>query len=504
MEVKGMEKTTEINELKSEKMKELQTDIAIIGGGPGGLAAALQAAQLGVTSIVLDKRDRLGGVMMGGTGPFAAGTIQQRRERKTLTPEDAFEFFMNFTHWQTDPGLVAAFVGKSAETIQWLEALGCSFEHVVCYIDGGYHTWHENDMSKGFITDHLWAAAKALGVTAMTKTKATKILMKDGRAVGVCAVDDAGVQYRIRSKAVIVSTGGFGSNPEMVKKYTKYELGKNLVCGSTLTDGDGLKMMWEAGAAKDRMMMDAHVSLIDPKLAGAAGVSNDFDAFKQPNLMVNQSGKRFTNEAVMHNGAYAINIVSQQEDLCGYMILTDEIVAKYKKEGMPILLPLKPPFQNEYADWPKNFEKSLAEVVDRSDDVFEADTIRELALSAGIDPGQLEDTVREYNEICDQKQDRQFFKKPEYLLPIRGKKYYMARYRASSFCSLGGVKIDKNASVLDTRQAVIPGLYAAGNDACSICLDTYSFFTAGLTSSFALNMGRIAAQSAVGFIKKAR
>lgn len=484
------------------KMNELKTDIAIIGGGPGGLAAALQAAQLGITSIVLDKRDRLGGVMMGGTGPFAAGTIQQRRERKTLTPEDAFSFFMNFTHWQTDPGLVAAFVGKSAETIQWLEALGCGFDHVVCYIDGGYHTWHENDMSKGFITDHLWEAAKVLGVTAMTQTKATEILMKDGRAVGVRAVDEQGEEYRIEAKAVIVSTGGFGSNPEMVKKYTKYELGKNLVCGSTLTDGDGLRMMWAVGAAKDRMMMDAHVSLIDPKLAGAAGVSNDFDAFKQPNLMVNKSGKRFTNEAVMHNGAYAINIVSQQEELCGYMILTDEIVAKYKKEGMSILLPLKPPFQEEYADWPKNFEASLAEVVDRSEDVFEADSIEGLARCAGLDPAQLAETVREYNQLCDQKEDRQFFKKAEYLLPIRGKKYYMARYRASSFCSLGGVKIDKKAQVLDERQAAIPGLYAAGNDACSICMDTYSFFTAGLTSSFALNMGRIAAESAVEFIRQ--
>ena len=191
-------------------------------------------------------------------------------------------------------------------------------------------------------------------------------------------------------------------------------------------------------------------------------------------------------------------------DLMLFRGMADQSIHEYivnKKEGMPILLPLKPPFQNEYADWPKNFEKSLAEVVDRSDDVFAADTIRELAVNAGIEPGQLEDTVREYNEICEQKQDRQFFKKPEYLLPIRGKKFYMARYRASSFCSLGGVKIDKKASVLDTHQTAIPGLYAAGNDACSICMDTYSFFTAGLTSSFALNMGRIAAESAAEFIR---
>lgn len=484
-------------------MEHLKTDIAIVGGGPGGLAAALQAAQLGVKSIVFDKRDRLGGVMMGGTGPFAAGTIQQKRQRKTLTPEDAFDFFMNFTHWQTNPELVAAFVGKSAETIEWLEQVGCGFENVVCYIDKGYHTWHENDMSKGFITDNIWKEAKKLGVQAILNTKVERILTKDGRISGIYAVDEkTGEEYTVESKAVIVSTGGFGSNPEMVKKYTKFELGKNIICGSTLTDGDGLKMMWDVGAVQGKMMMDAHVSLIDKNLAGKAGVSNDFDAFKQPNLMVNKSGKRFTNEAVMHNGAYAINIVSQQEDLCGYMILTDVIVDYYKKHGLDILLPMKPPFQSEYADWPKNFEKSLAEVLDKSDDVFVADSIGELAVQAGIDPTQLEKTVEEYNKICDQGEDHHFFKNRQYLRPIRGSKYYMARYRASSFCSLGGVEINGNAQVLGEDNNPIPGLYAAGNDACSICLDTYSFFTSGLTSSFALNMGRIAAENAVKNINK--
>lgn len=336
----------------------------------------------------------------------------------------------------------------------------------------------------------------------MLNTQAKKILMEDGRAVGVLAVDAEGEEYTIKAKAVVVSTGGFGSNPEMVKKYTKFELGKNIICGSTLTDGDGLKMMWEAGAMQGKMMMDAHVSLIDKNLAGKAGVSNDFDAFKQPNLMVNKAGKRFTNEAVMHNGAYAINIVSQQEGLCGYMILTDKIVNRYKENGLEVLLPLKPPFQDEYADWPRNFEASLSEVVDRSDDVFAADNIRELALQAGIDPDSLEKTVEEYNLLCEKGEDRQFFKDPKYLLPIRGEKYYMARYRASSFCSLGGVEINGRAEVLDQNRAPIDGLYAAGNDACSICMDTYSFFTSGLTSSFALNMGRIAAESAAEYMKR--
>ena len=485
-------------------MKELKTSIAIVGGGPGGLAAALQAAQLGVKSIIFDKRDRLGGVMFGGTGPFAAGTIQQRRAREKFTAQDAFRFFMEWSHWQTDPALVAAFVSKTADTIRWLEDVGCEFENVVCYVNGGYHTWHENSMSKGFISDNIWKAASALGVEAYLNTKVTKLLKENGKVCGLLAEDKDGEQYRVRADAVVVSTGGFGSNPEMVREFTPYELGKTIVQGAALTDGEGLKMMWEVGAFQDRqrMMMDAHVNLIDPALKNPAGmVSNDFDAFKQPNLMVNSAGKRFTNEAVMHNGAHAINVVRQQGEIGAYMILSDEIVDVYRKNGYDVLLPLKPPFQDKHADWPERFEEAVAEVDGKSEDVHCADSIRELAEKAGIDPDALEQTVAEYNAACDAGFDQAFLKEREYLRPIRGKRFFIARFRASAFCSMGGVQINARAEVLDKDKQPIPGLYASGNDANNLCYDTYSFYTSGLTSSFALNMGRIAGESAVAAIR---
>ena len=484
-------------------MKQLNTDIAIVGGGPGGLAAALAAAQLGVKSIIFDKRDHLGGVMMGGTGPFAAGTIQQRRMRINFTATDAFNFFMNFTHWQTDPGLVAAFVGKSADTIKWLESIGCEFENVVNYIQGGFHTWHENNMEKGFIADNIWKAAKELGVEAYVNTKVTKILKEDGKVCGILAVDNDGEEYEVSAKAVVVSTGGFGSNPDMVREFTPYELGQNIVQGAKMTDGDGLKMMWEVGAKqdKDRMMMDAHVGMIDPALFGGAGPSNDFDAFKQPNLLVNKAGKRIANEEVMNNGAYAINVVRQQDEIGAYMILTDEIVKLYMEDGYPYVLPLKPPFQSAHADWPTRFEERCQEVDGKSVDVFVGDSLEEAAVKAGINVDALVKTVENYNAACDAGEDKELFKNPKYMNAIRGKKFYIGRFRASAFCSLGGVVINGKSEVKDDNNCVIPGLYAAGNDANSICLDTYSFFTSGLTSSFALNMGRIAGENAVAYIK---
>ncbi len=482
-------------------MKKLVTDIAIVGGGPGGLAAALAAAQLGKKSIIFDKRERLGGVMWGGTGPFAAGTIQQRRMRINFSAEDAFNFFMDFSHWQTDPELVAAFVGKSADTIKWLENVGCEFENVVNYIQGGFHTWHENNMAKGFISDNIWKAAKELGVEAYLNTKVTKILMEDGKACGILAVDNDGEEYEVSSKAVVVSTGGFGSNAEMVREYTPYELGKNVVQGAGMTDGEGLKMMWEVGAKKDTksMMMDAHVNMIDPVLK-EGGSGNDFDAFKQPNLLVNKAGKRIANEEVMNNGSYAINVVRQQEEIGAYMILTDEIVKIYMEDGYPYVLPLKPPFQDAHADWPTAFEARCAEVDGKSVDVFVGDSIEEVAAKAGIDVETLVKTVEEYNAACDAGVDKKFLKKSKYMNPIRGKKFYVGRFRASAFCSLGGVIINGKSEVLDDNRKPIPGLYASGNDANNICFDTYSFFTSGLTSSFALNMGRIAGESAVEYI----
>ncbi len=476
----------------------LQTDIAIVGGGPGGLAAALAAAQLGAKVLVFEKKDRLGGAMNGGTGPFAVETIQQRRLQRVVTKEEAFRFFMDYTHWQVEPGLVAAYVNKSADTIKWLEKVGCVFEGLNAYIEGGNHTWHVFNPEHGFITDLIWQEAERLGVVAYTSCQVERLLLEDGKITGLQAKNAAGETLTVHAPAVVISTGGFGDNAEMVEKYTPYVLGKTIVSMTKGCDGDGLNMAWEAGAAKGYMFYDAFVGILTPPFGGPGGFCAELRSLRQPNLMVNERCERFTDETALSNGAYGINTVRRQPGGCAYMILTDTIVDTYREEGFPITLPSKDPFTNQYTDWPDHFEEKMAQIVGSklSPDLFQADSVEELAKQMGLCPDQLAATVAAYNAYCDAGEDPVFHKRRSYLKPIRGKVYYGARLYANSFGTLGGLNINGNAQVLDEEGLPIPGLYAAGNDANTICMDSYCFGMPGHTSGFAFNTGRIAAESA--------
>lgn len=486
-------------------MEKRYTDIAVVGGGPGGLAAALAAAQLGSKVMVFEKKDRLGGAVGGGTGPFAVETIQQRRLQRVVTKGEAFKYFMDYTHWQAHPGLVAAYVNKSADTIRWLEDLGCVFEGLYAYIEGGNHTWHGYDMmaSGGIsITDHIWQEARRLGTEALVNCPAVRLIKEGGAVCGVIVLKD-GQEMEIRAKAVVISTGGFGNNAEMVRKYTPYILGETLSTMTVMCDGDGLNMAWAVGAAQGRMFYDAYAGILAPHLGGPGGFRAELRSLRQPNLLVNQRAERFTDETAMSNGAYGINVIRQQPGGCAYMIITDTIVDKYKKEGFPITMPCKDPFTNQYSDWPDNFEGRMQEIIERkeSPDLFMADTIEALADQMGLDVEKLRQTVDAYNAMCDASDDAVFHKRKAYLNPIRGSTYYAARLFANSFGTLGGLNINERAEVLNDSGEPIRGLYAAGNDANTICLDSYCFGMPGHTSGFALNTGRIAGETAATAVR---
>ena len=484
-------------------MQIIKTEIAVIGGGPGGQAAALQAAQLGRKVIIFEKKDHLGGAMMGGTGPFAVDTIQQRRLQRVVTKEEAFQFFMNYTHWQVDPGLVSAYVNKSADTIKWLEAIGCEFDSLNAYIEGGNHTWHVYSMGpEGFICDRMWREEEKLGVEAVLNCRAKKLTIKDGKVCGFIAEKD-GEEMEVIADAVVIATGGFGDNPEMVKEYTPYELGKSIISMTQGCDGDGLNMAWEAGAGKGFMFYDAYAGILHPMYGGPGGFCAPLRSLRQPNLMVNNRAERFTDEYVLNNAAYGINTVRRQPGGHAFMIVTDEIVESYKKDGFVITLPSKDPFTNQWTDWPQGFEEKMQELTEQGfSEVFMADSIEELAKKMGLDPVKLQETVDRYNQICEEKYDMDFHKRSEFLKPIKGNKYYAARVYANSFGTLGGININGKAEVLDSEGLPIPGLYAAGNDANTICMDSYCFGMPGHTSGFAFNTGRIAAESIHEFLNK--
>lgn len=491
-------------------MEKIICDVAIIGAGPAGLAAAVETASRGLSVAVFEKSGKAGGLRDGGIGPFAVESFVQERSFVNLTKEDAFNYMMEFTHWTTDACLVSEYINISASTIDWLSDFGMEFQSVSAYYKGGMPTQHNFDHKRNNITETLYEKAIELGASFLFETTALHIVKEDGRVTGLSVADKSGSPIEVRSKAVVVACGGFGGNDEMVatQGYTK---NKDLFYTFEMPDasGDGLRMVWEAGGARAPMMMDVYIGLARG-YGGPLGTAPALAALRQPkNLMVNQKGRRFVREDLSGNPGYMGNAVHRQINGCAVMLLDEGIYREFQESESkrPSMPPMEPGDSNRK---PEPFERfngrDMDDILEEAiasgnKDFFIADSLAEFAEQAGIPLEALIETVSEYNQICSNKEDTVFHKNPRYLKPLNGPRYYGARFYCDTYGGLGGIRINHKAEVLDMNEDPVPGLYAAGNDVNTIYGGSYPFYLCGNTSSFALNTGRIAGKSICNALK---
>ena len=479
-------------------MADYSTQICIVGGGPTGLAAAVQAAEDGAEVLVIEKAAAVGGAANMGMGPLGIGTKYQRRDMQDITVEKAFDMIMTYTHYMVDARVVKRYFEQSAETIEWLEDKGVEFEGAFRYFPQAEPTWHivKTDQGIGpraasFMNKALYETAQELGVKFLLETPAKKLIKEDGAVTGVIAVDKSGKEITIEAKAVIVCTGGAGGNPEFIKRETGWDFGKNMfnfaIPGIV---GDGLKMMWEAGVDKlpVRIEQAANFEGID-KLPQAIP-----NVMLQPNLLVNMHGKRFMNEGYMQNATFLSNAVGQQKDAVGFSIVDSSIVKYYIRNGVDNVSLVRPdPDVSGFMD-------GIKQAVETGNEgIIVADTIEELAEKAGIDVDNLVDTVDEYNDYCDSV-DEEFFKEKRYLRPITKAPFYCAKVRPGGYGTVGGVRINENCECCDSEFEPIEGLYAAGADACNFYNDSYMFLLPGNSMGWSVNSGRIAGMEAAEFV----
>jgi fumarate reductase flavoprotein subunit len=306
------------------------------------------------------------------------------------------------------------------------------------------------------------------------------------------AEEQSGEAIEAHAKAVIIATGGFGNNPQMVKKYTGYELGKDMhsfrIPG---LEGDGIRMAWEAGAARAEMTMEIIYNMPDHMtLPPQLHIS-----FRQPHLLINLQGERFLNEAIMPNATFTGNAIAIQKDRCAFMIF-DEDIKKQMESDFDFRDFVFPVTHFENAD------NAIQDVLEAGyEHLFVADSLEELAEKTGIDSEGLLKTINDYNQTCSKGYDDLFNKVHRYLRPIKTPKFYAGRHFTSAYGTLGGIKINHKTEVLDKNWDVLPGFYAAGTDACTIYGDSYVFVLPGNTMAFALNSGRMAGENASDYIK---
>jgi succinate dehydrogenase/fumarate reductase flavoprotein subunit len=480
-------------------MKELKSDVIVIAAGPSGLAAALTAAQKGTEVVVFEKASTTGGAGNMAAGLFAVESRHQRIKNIGPTRDEAFKIFMDYTHWRVDARLVKAYIDKSAETIDWLEGLGVEFTEPATMFSGSQPTWHLIKTSPSTYTPQAAAGmvkiltdkAKESGVKIFLRTPAKKILKQDNKIVGVMAEDESGEQVRADGKAVIVATGGFGDNMEMIKKYAGFDYGKDLFSYRIPgVQGDGIKMAWEVGGARTDMGMELVYGMrgeLEPEVASI---------FREPHLMVNLLGERFINEEAIKNPAFTGNAISRQKDRCAFLIFDETTKKHMEKKGLD--------FINQVFHFTtfENLDDKIENAMEQGiEDIFIADSLKALADKTGIDPDGLNKTINEYNLSCENGYDTLFNKNHKFLRPVKEPKFYAGRHFPTGYGTLGGIKINYKTEVLAKDWKVIPGLYASGTDACSIYGDTYVFVLPGNSLGFAVNSGRIAGENAVQYLR---
>ena len=481
-------------------MADYEAQVVVIAGGPSGLAAAVQAAEDGADVILIEKNAAVGGAANMGMGPLAIGSHYQQRQMIDITVEKALKMFMEYTHYNVDGRLVKRYFEQSAETIEWLEDMGVEFEGAYKYITKSEATWHivKTDQGIGpraasFMNKALYARAQELGVKVLLETPGKKILKdEDGRVCGVLAVDKDGKEITIACKAAIICCGGGGANPDFIKEETGFTFGVDMfnfaVPGNV---GDGIKMAWEAGSAKVpvRIEQAANFEGIDELPQSVPNV------LMQPNLLVNKFGKRVMDEEQMQNTTYLSNACVHQKGRVLYSIVDTSIVKDYIRNGVDEISMVR--FDPNVSDFFEGVE--IAEKTGNKG-LFKADSLEELAEKCGIDVDNLIETVDDYNDYCDG-YDEEFFKRKKYLRPLTKAPYYAAAVRPGGYGTVGGIRINENCEVCDEDYDPIPGLYAAGADACNLYDDSYMFLLPGNSMGWAVNSGRIAGMEAATYVE---
>ena len=497
-------------------MVNFEADVIVVGGGMSGLTAAIAAAEKGSSVIVLEKGGTTGGAANMGMGFFAVGSERQKDGMYNYSVDEAFEDFMAYTHWRPDARLVRRIFQQSADTVGWIEDMGVEFLGAYKYFMESKETWHivkapgsnkPTQRCASIMVKAMTDRALELGVDFRFNSSAKKILMEDGYAAGVLAASDTGEEIEALGNAVIVGTGGFGNNVDMIKEYLGFEWGKDIFTFRIPgIDGDGMKMVWAAGGAKTGVNME-----ITYNTPGTTDIYPTLsETMRQPNLMVNLQGMRFINEYVMMNTTFTGNALLRQKDRCGFTIINDEILDYYRKHDLDFITHHHA--VRAVSDWDREVQaymkgesigtdglSSLHEIEQMQTNFWICDNLEDIAKATGIDLDNLKLTISEYNAMAGA-YDKEFNKPAQYMKALYGGKYYVARHFPSGYGSLGGIKTDHNMQVLSCGDEAIPGLFACGTDACTIFGDSYCFIMPGSTMGFAINSGRIAGYEAAKYL----
>lgn len=478
-------------------VKDDSFDVVIAGGGLSGMTAAAEAGERGLKALVVEKADILGG---RGNYVETPGAFNSRIAKKAgihYNLKDVMKDSLSYTHYRAIPAQLRNVYVQSGKDMDWLEDHGTKFAGVVkqgtsyrvchTFAGGGHQA----------IYDALIPTAKKGGVKFLTGTSIVDVKMDDNNHVCGAIIEKVTTHERqtVKTKNVILATGGYFDNPEMVQKYTEHqqtEMNMLIPVSTGKATGDGLRIAWKHGARK---YLHGYVEVSgayikDPTVpAFSYFKSPTYQAASQEGLLwVNGKGQRFVNEDCTNNLSEGGEAIMTQSRVFGIMS-QDQIdhlndVGLYKSIGNSPIQPKNLPVKAEIAKFKKEGKKFL----------HIADSIEKLGQDLGLP--ELADNVKHYNDLCAKGEDEDFFKDAKYMIPLKKGPFYAIEMGCAATDTLGGLKVDLQNRVLNDRDYPIPGLYSAGTDAAGVVVgDTYAQNFQGLTSTYCIYSGRNAIRS---------
>ncbi len=478
---------------EEEITETIETEVLIAGGGSAGLTAAAAAAELGLRVLLLEIR-RFFTPMRKEIG--AVGSRIQKAEGVDIDIRELVRQQVMYADGYIDQRLPLIWARESGEMMDWYEKL-VTEAGATMMLQGGYPYKVEPGSYTKFPTGHnstwpkgvdavkvITGYAKKHGAQFRMQTGLVKLLKKDGRVTGAIVKDmKTGAYLRVNaSKAVIVATGGYAKNKDMLKALqpmTARMTGFTVSEGATR--GDGIKACLWAGAKMD----DCHTSILfdrcailpdeTPVTRKKAGHPTEF--IGQPFLKVDIKGRRFINESTPYD--FVIHRAYSLPGQC-YCVIFDagfyEDTKRFELAGCSRMHPF-----NNGTPCSRPFEDNLTLLnsMVREGRVVKADTLGELAAGLGIPADTLEKTVARYNELYDNQCDEDFGKEPYRLSEIRKPPYYGVRACAFLLGTLDGIRIDENMNAVDENGDAISGLYVVGNDSGGYYAHTYMNLATG-------------------------
>lgn len=457
----------------------VDADVVVVGAGGAGMTAAITAAGEGKSVVVLESQSMVGGNSVRATGGVnAAKTVYQDENEfgesagveKTLkTAAEKYADNETITalaktvseQWAAyqanptgyfdsvelmeldtmiggkginDPELVETLCANSADAIDWLDEHGITLHNVSSFGGASVKRIHRPVNAEGktvsvgsYMIPLLQENCEKAGVKMMLDTTATEILTDaNGAAVGVKATGASGETVTVNAKAVVLATGGFGANLDMVVKY-KPELKGFMTTNAPGIQGQGIEMAQAIGAAT----VDMDQIQIHPTVEANTAALITEGLRGDGAILINEEGKRFIDEVgtrdvvsaaeIAQTGSYSWLVVDQA------MADASSVIQGYIKKGYTVT----------------------------------GATYEELGKAMGVDAAAFAETMEKWNGYVEAKNDPDFGR-TSFANKLDTAPYYAVKVTAGVHHTMGGLKINANTEVLNEKGEVIPGLFAAG------------------------------------------